>query len=104
MPLAQAALGNQGNLFAATQTLQGTTLAQIDCFHHHVALVNDLATGARYGVESPRDLDAMFDGSVELTLAAHGAGEGAVKRHGNRIPPFRETQGYVRGVLRLYGG
>lgn len=87
VPHAQAALGNQGNLFAATPTLQGTTLA----------------TGARYGVESPRGLDAMFDGSVELTLAACHAGEGAVKRHGNRIPPFPGTQGYVRRILRLYG-
>ena len=77
------------------------------------------ATGARYGVGTPqelldpatnievgtrylRDLHQLFDGQVELVLAAYNAGEGAVKRHGNRIPPYRETQDYVRKVLRLY--
>jgi hypothetical protein len=77
------------------------------------------ATGARYGVKEPqdlldpatnidvgtrylRDLHRMFDGQMELVLAAYNAGEGAVKRHGNRIPPYRETQDYVRKVLRLY--
>lgn len=103
MSLAQATLGDHGDLFAAMQTLQGTTLAQIDCFHHRMALAKDLATGARYGVESPRDLNAMFDGSVELRLAVYNAGEGAVKLHGNRIPPFPEILEYVRRILRLYG-
>jgi soluble lytic murein transglycosylase-like protein len=77
------------------------------------------ATGARYGVKKPqdlldpatnidvgtrylRDLHQLFDGQMELVLAAYNAGEGAVKRHGNRIPPYRETQDYVRKVLRLY--
>jgi soluble lytic murein transglycosylase-like protein len=77
------------------------------------------ATGARYGVGTPRDLldpatnidvgtrylrdlHEMFNGRVELMLAAYNAGEGAVKRHGNRIPPYRETQDYVRKILQLY--
>ncbi|HEY9109055.1 MAG TPA: lytic transglycosylase domain-containing protein [Roseateles sp.] len=79
------------------------------------------ATGERYGVDTPRDLldpatnidvgtrylhdlHQMFDGNIELVLAAYNAGEGAVKRHGNRIPPYRETQDYVRKILRLYNG
>jgi soluble lytic murein transglycosylase-like protein len=79
------------------------------------------ATGARYGVGAARDLldpatnidvgtrylrdlHEMFDGRVELILAAYNAGEGAVKRYGNRIPPYRETQDYVRKILRLYNG
>lgn len=75
------------------------------------------ATGRRYGVHvglhEPevnvdvgsrylRDLLAMFDGDKALALAAYNAGEGAVLRHGRRIPPFRETQAYVPRVLRLY--
>lgn len=79
------------------------------------------ATGARYGVGVPRDLldpatnidvgtrylrdlHEMFNGRVELVLAAYNAGEGAVKRYGNRIPPYRETQDYVQKILRLYNG
>lgn len=77
------------------------------------------ATGARYGVETAhdlfdptvnidvgtrylRDLHNMFDGRIDLVLAAYNAGEGAVRRYGNRIPPYPETQDYVQKILGLY--
>ncbi|WP_232446189.1 lytic transglycosylase domain-containing protein [Burkholderia ubonensis] len=41
-------------------------------------------------------------GDVSLALAAYNAGEGAVERHGMRIPPYAETQDYVPRVLSLY--
>jgi soluble lytic murein transglycosylase-like protein len=44
----------------------------------------------------------MFPGNIELALAAYNAGEGAVERHGRRVPPFAETQAYVRDVLAVY--
>ena len=46
-------------------------------------------------------LIAKYRGQVRLALAAYNAGEEAVRRHGG-IPPFTETQNYVRNVLTLY--
>ncbi len=54
--------------------------------------------GARY----LRFLLDTFDGDVQLTLAAYNAGEGAVARYGNRIPPYRETIDYVQRISAHY--
>lgn len=71
------------------------------------------ATAQRFGVTDPfnphdnvrggarylKALLAQFNGDLTLTLAAYNAGENAVVRHGNRVPPFAETQRYVPKVL-----
>lgn len=54
--------------------------------------------GARY----MRFLLDMFRGDVRLALAAYNAGEGAVLKYGRRIPPYRETQEYVRRITKRY--
>jgi soluble lytic murein transglycosylase-like protein len=74
------------------------------------------ATARRYGVANRRnpsanltagtrylkDLLLRFDRNLELALAGYNAGENAVEKFGNQIPPFDETQNYVRKVLKLY--
>lgn len=53
------------------------------------------------GVRHLRSLLKSFAGDVPLAVAAYNAGAGAVRRHGG-LPPFRETQNYVRKVLHLH--
>ena len=54
--------------------------------------------GARY----LRHLLNLFNNNLRLALASYNAGENAVKRYGNKIPPYRETKNYVKKVMRLY--
>jgi len=54
------------------------------------------------GVRYLKDLLAMFKGDVRLALAGYNAGENAVIRAGNRIPPYPETEQYVPKVLDFY--
>ena len=54
--------------------------------------------GARY----LRFLLDHFDGDVNLALAGYNAGEGAVEKYGWRVPPYSETQEYVRRISQRY--
>jgi hypothetical protein len=72
-------------------------------------------TGERYGVRDLfdpvqnvragtlylKDLQRMFKGNTKLVLAAYNAGENAVLRH-RGIPPYDETQDYVRKVTKMH--
>jgi len=44
----------------------------------------------------------MFNSNLDLAVAAYNAGEGAVVKYNNSIPPYPETQNYVKQVLALY--
>jgi soluble lytic murein transglycosylase-like protein len=73
-------------------------------------------TAARYGVTNPydvaqnikggtrylKDLLTMFNGRIDLALAGYNAGEGAVMKYGNTIPPYTETRNYVKLILKRY--
>ncbi len=54
------------------------------------------------GVKYMRMLLDMFGQNVTLALAGYNAGEGAVMRYGNAVPPFSETREYVRRISARY--
>ncbi|MBH1965347.1 MAG: lytic transglycosylase domain-containing protein [Comamonadaceae bacterium] len=58
----------------------------------------NIQAGARYLAY----LIKLFKGELSLAVAAYNAGEGAVQRAGNKIPNYKETQGYVKTVMGLY--
>jgi soluble lytic murein transglycosylase-like protein len=73
-------------------------------------------TARRFGVIDRNDPDQNVDGgtrylkylitlfnpNIDLAVAAYNAGENAVIRYNNSIPPYPETQNYVKQVLALY--
>ena len=61
----------------------------------------DPALNLRIGARHLHDLLVQFDNDVPLALAAYNAGEQAVLQYGNRVPPFVETEGFVREVERF---
>ena len=61
--------------------------------------VQNLEGGVRY----LKYLDSLFPSDLRLTLAAYNAGEAAVWKYGNNIPPYRETEQYVYKVGTRYG-
>lgn len=74
------------------------------------------ATAKRFGCDDPHDAAAnikagtkylawllkRFDGDVTLALAGYNAGEGAVDKY-DGVPPYDETQNYVRKIVANYG-
>jgi soluble lytic murein transglycosylase-like protein len=74
------------------------------------------ATAQRFGCKDPNDVAAnvaagtkylswllkKFDGDVQLALAGYNAGEGAVDKY-KGVPPYGETQAYVRKITSRYG-
>lgn len=64
--------------------------------------IHDPRENINGGVRYLRDLMTMFNGNIELAVAAYNAGENAVIRYGNRVPPYAETVHYVPKVLGFY--
>ena len=74
-------------------------------------------TAKRFGCKDPWDweenikggvgflayLHDLFSGDVPLVLAAYNAGEDAVRKYSNKIPPYAETVRYVFTILSDYG-
>ncbi len=85
-------VGARGLMQLMPQTASSLNVA--DSFHPE----NNIEGGVRY----LRYLLNLFNGNLPLAVAAYNAGEGAVNRYQNTIPPYPETQTYVRRVLDFY--
>jgi soluble lytic murein transglycosylase-like protein len=64
--------------------------------------VNDPADNVQAGTRYLRFLLKRFNGNVSLALAGYNAGEGSVDKY-NGVPPYNETQNYVRIITGRYG-
>jgi soluble lytic murein transglycosylase-like protein len=67
---------------------------------HGIHDVYDPAQNIEAGIRYLKYLVTLFGDKQHLVLAAYNAGENAVRRHGG-IPPYLETQLYVRKVLQM---
>ena len=61
------------------------------------------AENIRAGVSYLRQLLERYGQNEQLALAAYNAGPTAVERHGNKVPPYRETQRYVHRISGIRG-
>jgi soluble lytic murein transglycosylase-like protein len=83
------AVSHKGALGLAQLMPQTAQLLRVDPHDPY----QNLDGGARYLMQQYRDF-----GNWRLALAAYNAGPGAVKKHGG-VPPYRETQNYVKVIL-----
>lgn len=63
---------------------------------------HDPAQNISGGTRYLRELLNRFNNRVDLVLASYNAGEGAVAKFGNRVPPYRETRNYVKKISYRY--
>jgi soluble lytic murein transglycosylase-like protein len=85
-------VGAQGLMQLMPST--ATALNVDDSFHPE----KNIEGGARY----MRYLINTYKGDLTLALAAYNAGEKAVAKYNYNVPPYRETQNYVKRVLSFY--
>ncbi|MEO8387806.1 lytic transglycosylase domain-containing protein [Polaromonas sp.] len=88
-PMARSIKGASG----AMQLMPATAL------RYGVTDATDPAQNIEAGIRYLKDLLTLHKGNLPLALASYNAGEGAVLKHGRRIPPYKETMLYVPAVL-----
>jgi len=91
-PTALSVKGAQGLM----QLMPGTAA------RYGVMNANDPAQNIMGGTRYLKDLLQLFRGRIDLVLAGYNAGEGAVIKYGQTIPPYKETRDYVRLITHRY--
>lgn len=59
-------------------------------------------TNIDVGTRYLRDLLQKFAGRIDLALAAYNAGVSTVRQAGDKVPPYKETQAFVKTVMQLH--
>ena len=90
-PLARSPKGALGLMQLMPQTMR----------EFHVANAFDPAENIRGGVAYLRQLLDRYSNNEVLALAAYNAGPGAVDKHGQSVPPYKETQDYVSKIGKI---
>ena len=93
--------------FGATGLLQimPRTAASVGLQGNHQAVRRQLLdpqTNVLTGARLLRRLIDLFEGQLDVALAAYNAGVGNVLKAGGRVPPNRETPDFVRKVMERY--
>jgi soluble lytic murein transglycosylase-like protein len=70
---------------------------------YHVANAFNPAENVRGGVAYLRELLDRYQNDETLALAAYNAGPTAVDKHGQSVPPYRETRNYVAQINQMAG-
>lgn len=104
--LLHAVIATESNYFTRAVSKKGAIglmqLMPATAKRYGVKDVYDPVQNVQGGTRYLKDLLKLFDNNLRLTLAAYNAGESAVARYGNKVPPYPETREYVNKVIGLY--
>ena len=81
--------------------LMPTTAATMMSSDGYPIDAENLESNIEGGIQYLSRMLMRFNGDVEKALAAYNAGPGAVERY-NGIPPYEETQNFVRSIMANY--
>lgn len=94
-PAARSRAGARGLMQVMPGTAERFGVGRADALH-------DAPTNLEVSASYLKTLQQRFGNQLPLVLAAYNAGEGAVEKHGRRIPPYAETRSYVKQVIDQY--